>query len=103
MKRLPALCVVLALCLGTVMLADEKMDKSGGKAMRGTIATVDNDQKMMTVRSKSGKEWTIYWNDDTKVEGSAPKEGAMVWFKATEKDRKMWATWIKTGEDKGKM
>ena len=103
MKRLPALSVVLALCLGAVVLADEKMDKSGGKRMRGTIAAVDSDQKMMTVKSKSGKEWTIYWNDDTKVEGGAPKEGARAWFKATEKDGKMWASWIKTGEDKGKM
>ena len=102
MKRVFALSVVLALCLGAVALAEHKMGKHGGK-MSGTITKVDNDQKMMVVKGDSGKEWTIYWNADTKVEGDSPKEGAKVWFKASDKDGKMWATWVKTGEAKSKM
>ena len=78
-----------------------RMDKDG--KMKGTITKVDAAQKMMTVKDKAGKEWTIYWNADTKVEGDGPKEGAKVRFKATEKDGKMWATWVKTGEAKTKM
>jgi hypothetical protein len=50
----------------------------------------------MTVKDKAGKEWTIYWTDATKVEGGAPKEGAMVHFKAETKDGKMTASWVKT-------
>jgi hypothetical protein len=101
MKRVLAISVVLALCLGAVALAQHKMDKEG--KMKGTITKVDAAQKMMTVKDKAGKEWTIYWNADTKVEGDGPKEGAKVRFKATEKDGKMWATWVKTGEAKTKM
>jgi hypothetical protein len=102
MKRVLALSVVLALCLGAVALAGEKMGKKAGK-MSGTITKVDNDQKMMIVKDKAGKESTIYWNADTKVEGNGPKEGEKVWFTATEKDGKMWATWVKSGAAKAKM
>ena len=102
MKRLLAAFLVVGFALSAAAFADDakKMD---GKTMSGTITKVDGDQKMMMVKDKSGKEWTIYWNADTKVEGEGPKEGAMVWFKATEKDGKMWATWVKTGDAKGKM
>jgi hypothetical protein len=101
MKRFLAIALVVGVALSAIALADDA--KMGGKKMSGTISKVDNDQKMMMVKDKSGKEWSIYWNDSTKVEGGAPKEGAMVWFTATEKDGKMWATWVKTGEAKGKM
>ena len=101
MKRLLAVALVLGVALSAVALAgDEKM---GDKTMSGTITKVDSGQKMMMVKDKSGKEWSIYWNDSTKVEGDGPKEGVMVWFKATEKDGKMWATWVKTEAAKGKM
>jgi hypothetical protein len=102
MKRVLALSVVLALCLGAVALAGDKTGKKAGK-MSGTITKVDNDQKMMVVKDKAGKESTIYWNADTKVEGDGPKEGEKVWFTATEKDGKMWATWVKSGAAKAKM
>ncbi len=101
MKRFFAVALVLGLALSAVALAGDA--KMGGKTMSGTITKVDNTEKMMMVKDKSGKEWSIYWNDGTKVEGGAPTEGAMVWFKATSKDGKMWATWVKTGEAKGKM
>jgi hypothetical protein len=102
MKRFLALAIVLGVALSSLALAgDSKM--AGDKHMSGTITKVDGAQKMMTVKDKSGKEWTIYWNDATKVEGDAPKEGAMISFKAENKDGKMWATWVKTGEAKHKM
>jgi hypothetical protein len=96
MKRVLALAVALSVCLGAIALAGDKMEKKG--EMKGTITKVDSDQKMMIVKDKAGKEWTIYWNADTKVDGDSPKEGAKVHFTATEKDGKMWATWVKTGE-----
>jgi hypothetical protein len=101
MKRFLAIAVVLGLALSTVALAEH--DHMGGKSMSGTVTKVDNDQKMMVVKDSDGKESTIYWNADTKVEGAAPKEGAMVWYKATSKDGKMWATWVKTGDAQHKM
>jgi len=101
MKRFLAIAVVLGLALSSIALAGDA--KMGDKPMTGSITKVDADQKMMMVKDKSGKEWSIYWNDSTKVEGGAPKEGATVWFKAAEKDGKMWATWVKTEAAKGKM
>jgi hypothetical protein len=102
MKRFLVACLVVGIALSAVALAGEH--KMGDKAKAGTIVKVDNDQKMMVVKSATGSDqWTIYWNADTKVEGDAPKEGAMVSFKAAEKDGKMWATWVKTGEAKSKM
>jgi hypothetical protein len=95
MKRFLTLALVLGVALSVVALADDSK-MSGGKAMSGTVTKVDEAGKMMTVKDKAGKEWTIYWNDQTKVEGGAPKEGAMVHFKADKKDGKMTATWVKT-------
>ena len=96
MKRFFAVALVLGIALSAAALAGEgKMD---GKKMSGTITKVDDAQKMMMVKDSSGKETAIYWNDATKIEGGAPKEGAMVWYSATSKDGKMWATWVKTGE-----
>jgi hypothetical protein len=94
MKRFLAAALVLGVALSVVALADEH--KMSGKAMSGTVTKVDEAGKMMTVKDKAGKEWTIYWNDQTKVEGGAPKEGAMIHFKAGNKDGKMTATWVKT-------
>ena len=101
MKRFLAIAIVLGVALSSIALAGD--DKMGDKTMSGSITKVDGDQKMMMVKDKSGKEWSIYWNDSTKVEGGAPKEGATVWFKAAEKDGKMWATWVKTEAAKSKM
>lgn len=105
MKRLLAVALVLGVALSAVALADEtkKMDGKMNGKMSGTVTKVDDAQKMMVVKDKAGKEWTIYWNDQTKVEGGAPKEGAMVSFKAESKDGKMWATWVKSGESHHKM
>ena len=89
-----AFVLVLGVALSNIALAgDSKMHD--GK-MSGTVTKVDEAGKMMTVKDKAGKEWTIYWNDQTKVEGGAPKEGSMVHFKAETKDGKMTASWVKT-------
>jgi hypothetical protein len=101
MKRFLVACLVVGFAFSAIALAGDH--KMGDTPKSGTIAKVDNDQKMMVVKSASGTEWTIYWNADTKIEGDAPKEGAMVSFKASEKDGKTWATWVKTGEVKPKM
>ncbi|MEO8430031.1 MAG: hypothetical protein ABI592_00885 [Acidobacteriota bacterium] len=102
MKKVFALSLVAVLCLAVVAVAgDDKMAGKGkGMAMEGTISKVDMAGKMMTVKDSAGAESTIYWTDATKVEGGELKEGSMVHYKGTEKDGKMWATWVHVGEMK---
>ena len=100
-----ALSVVAVLCVSLAALAggDKKYGEKGamdGKKMSGTISKVDTAEKLMVVKDTDGKEWSIYWNDSTKVEGGELKEGETVHFKAIEKDGKMWATRIHVGEMK---
>jgi len=94
MKKVIGLAAAAMLCVSLVALAGG--DK-GGK-MGGTISTIDTTEKMMVVKDKDGKEWSIYWNDSTKVEGGELKEGEPVYFKASEKDGKMWASWLHAGK-----
>lgn len=101
MKKAWVLSAVAVLCLAVVALADEKkMDHMHGKSMEATVTKVDMGAKMMMVKDAAGKESTIYWNESTKMEGSDLKEGETVHVKASEKDGKMWASWIHVGEMK---
>ena len=101
MKRFLAAALVIGFAMTAVALADH--DKMGGKAMSGTVTKVDAAAKTITVKDKDGKESTIYWNDQTKIDGGTPKEGAMIHYKAETKDGKMWATWVKSGDSGHKM
>jgi Cu/Ag efflux protein CusF len=103
MKKVFALSIVLAFCLGVVALAQDspssdtqKSEKMSGKMVTGTVTRVDSTAKMMTVKDDQGQEHTVYWNDSTKVDGGSPTEGAKVSFSTMEKDGKTWATSIKT-------
>ncbi len=100
MKRFLAAALVMGFAISTVALANHK---SGDKSMSGTITKVDAAQKTMVVKDSAGKETTLYWNDQTKIDGQAPKEGAMIHYKAQTKDGKMWATWVKSGDSSHKM
>lgn len=95
MKKVIGIAVAVMLCVSLVALAGG--DKGAGK-MGGTISKLDTAEKMMVVTDKDGKEWSIYWNDATKVEGGELKEGEPVHFKAAEADGKMWATWLHVGK-----
>lgn len=94
MKKVLGIAVAAMLCVSLVALAGG--DKGAGK-MGGTISTLDTAQKMLVVKDKDGKDWTLYWTDATKVEGGELKVGEMVHFKATEKEGKMWADWLHVG------
>lgn len=97
MKKVWALSLVLALCVAAAALAGDKME---GKKVEGTISKVDLAAKTLTVKDAAGNETAIYWNDSTKVEGGALKEGEKIHVKATEKDGKMWASYVHVGEMK---
>ena len=99
MKKILALSVVAVLCAVVVLAGDEKMGgHKMGKPHEGTITKMDSAGKMMTVKDASGTETTVYWNDSTKVAGDEMKEGAKVHWTGSEKDGKMWATWVHVGE-----
>jgi len=95
MKKVWALSLMAVLCLAVIAVAGD--DKMGGKAMEAKIVKVDAAAKVMTVKDAAGAETSLYWNDATKVEGEV-KEGETIHYKATEKDGKMWATWVHVGE-----
>src|SRR5438445_13570048 len=101
MKKILALSVVAVLCAVVVLAGDDK--KPMGKTHEGTITKLDMAGKMMVVKNSEGKEHTIYWNETTKTAGDEMKEGALVHWTGTEKDGKMWATWVHVGEMKHKM
>lgn len=95
MRKILALSVVALFCLSVAAYA------GGDKGKSATIVSVDNASKSMVVKSTDGKEWTLYWNDATKVEGGEVKAGEMIHFKADkDKDGKAWASWIHVGEMK---
>jgi Domain of unknown function (DUF5666) len=97
MKKGLALSVAAVFCLALAAAADQKRE---GKKVEGTISSVDLTNKTMTIKAADGTETTVYWNDTTKVEGGALKEGEKVHVKAMEKDGKMWATYLHVGEMK---
>ena len=99
MKKVIGIAVAVMLCVSLVALAGG--DKEAGK-MGGTITRLDTTEKLMVIKDKDGKEWSIYWNDATKVEGGELKEGEPVHIKAWEQDGKMWASWVHVGEAKAK-
>ena len=95
MKKVWALSLVAVLCGVAAAVAGD--DKMASKPMEGKIVKLDAAAKAMMVRDAAGKEAAIYWNDTTRVEGEM-KEGQIVHYKATEKDGKLWASWIHVGE-----
>jgi hypothetical protein len=97
MKKALALAVVLAFCSALALAFGG--DAKGGKATEATISKLDMAAKSMVVKTADGKEMTIYWNDDTKVQGVL-KEGETVHVKTADKDGKTWATWVHVGKMK---
>lgn len=95
MKKALVLAVVAVFC-AVVGLANEH-GKMGGKSVEGTITKVDNAGKSIVVKTADGTETTVYWNDTTKVQGSL-KEGETVHVKTSEKDGKVWATYVHVGK-----
>jgi hypothetical protein len=90
MKKALALAVVLVFCAALGLA-------HGDKATEATISKLDTAGKSMVVKTADGKEMTIYWNDETKVQGVL-KEGETIHVKTSEKDGKTWATWVHVGK-----
>jgi len=93
MKKVLALAVALGFCaaIGLAGGGDHK-----GKSTEATITKLDSAGKSMVVKTTDGKEMTIYWNDDTKLQGTL-KEGETIHVKTADKDGKTFATWVHVG------
>ena len=96
MKKVLALAIALGFC-AAIGLAGGGHDK--GKSTEATITKLDSAAKSMVVKTADGKEMTIYWNDDTKVQGTL-KEGETIHVKTADKDGKTWATYVHVGAKK---
>jgi Cu/Ag efflux protein CusF len=104
MKKILALAMAVGFVASTTLAAtqqasrqktDEQSSPSAqAKSIRGTVLTVDNSAKSMTVRNDSGKELTVFWNDTTRVEGGELKEGATVALETSLQNGKMFASSI---------
>jgi hypothetical protein len=97
MRKALALSLVAVFCLAVAAYAGDTME---GKKVEGTVSKVDMAAKTLVVKAADGTETTVYWNDSTKLEGGELKEGQTVHIKASEKDGKMWASWVHVGEMK---
>src|SRR5437867_8750794 len=77
MKKMLALAVVAAFVIAIPALAAEH--KTANKEMwaKGTITAWDDATKTMKVKDEAGKEMSITWNANTKVQGTG-KVGEMV-------------------------
>lgn len=93
MKKALALGVLIAMCaaFGLAGSGDH------GKATEATITKLDMAGKSMVVKTADGKDMTIYWNEETKVQGTL-KEGETVHVKTADKDGKTWATYVHVGK-----
>ena len=113
MKKVLALAVTLGLALSAAAFAQNatqskpdnpnqtssppqsSQDKpqEQGKAVTGTITSIDNTAKMFVIRDDSGQSVTVYWNDATRVSGDL-KEGATVSVLTSDQGGKTVATTI---------
>jgi|SRR5437867_12989236 len=92
MKKVLTVSLFVFLCAAAAAYAH------GGKGHEGKITNIDMDQKAITVEGEHGHNWTIYWNETTKVKDAKVEDlkvGDSIHFDAMEKDGKMWATEIR--------
>jgi len=98
MKKVSML-VAFAFLLVAIAASGEQGQKPE-KMISGNIARIDMASRTMTVADAKGAQWTIHWNDSTRVLGGELKQGQPVQLGYVESESKNWATWIRVGEAK---
>jgi hypothetical protein len=99
MKKVSMLVAFALLCIAIVTSGAGQGQKSE-KMISGSIARLDTATRTLTVADAKGVQWTILWNDSTRVLGGELKPGQPVQLGYVESDSKNWATWIRVGEAK---
>jgi hypothetical protein len=102
-----ALVALFGVALAGPALADQNKPM-GDDVKMGTVTKVDPAGKMMVVTATpkgatatDARQWTVYWDETTKMEGGSIREGEMVHFRASERDGKTVATWLHVGKMDG--
>ena len=98
MKKVSILVAFALLFLAVVAAAGPGQKPE--KMISGSIARLDTATRTLTVADAKGVQWTILWNDSTRVLGGELKPGQPVQLGYLESDSKNWATWIRVGEAK---
>ncbi len=90
-------CTAAAIAQQSASPSNDQSSQSSAQSIRGTISSVDNNAKTLTVKDSTGKDVTIYWNDTTRFSGgsfSDLKEGSAVTIQATDQSGRMVASSI---------
>jgi hypothetical protein len=98
MKKVSMLAAFVLLSLAIVATAGQGQKPE--KMISGSIARLDTASRTLTVADAKGVQWSIFWNDSTRVLGGKLKPGQPVQLGYVESDSKNWATWIRVGEAK---
>jgi hypothetical protein len=98
MKKVSIRVAFALLCVAIVATAEQGQKPE--KMISGNIARLDTASHTLTVADAKGVQWTILWNDSTRVLGGELKTGQPVQLGYVESDSKNWATWIRVGEAK---
>ncbi len=68
-----------------------------GKALHGTVSSVDQPAKSFVLKDADGKTFTLYWNAATRMMGTELKEGQPVSVRYMEQGGKNMATAMHVG------
>jgi hypothetical protein len=94
--------IVAALLLAAAAVGANPPSKSKvhGLSVTGTVASLEETAKKMTVKTPAGKQVHLVWTGATKTVGGLVKAGAKVTVRYLEKDGKNIATSIRIESDK---
>jgi hypothetical protein len=88
-EKVSSLAALLLLVSTVALFADRRPHE-------GKITRVDESQRLLTVQGEKGDEWTLYWNESTRLKNGLTvqelKPGDSVHFDYVEKDGQMWLT-----------
>ena len=93
MKKFWALAIAFAFCAAVGLAGGDLCQIASTGA---TISQLNAAGRSMVVKTAEGREMRIYWNEETKIEGTL-KEGETVVAQASHKNGKIWATSLRVG------
>ena len=102
-----ALALALVGLTGNAALAEDQAEKTSKEVKTGQITRLDMANKMMIVAATTpegkpltgaeAREWAVYWDATTLLEGASLREGEVVHMKTAERGGKAVATWVHVG------
>ena len=102
-----ALALALVGLTGNAALAFDPAEKTSKEIKTGQITRLDMTNKMMIVTATTpegkpltgaeAREWAVYWDGTTLLEGASLREGEVVHMKTADQGGKALATWVHVG------